>query len=168
LLPTSTDIPTNDRLRTANRWQRLDFIHPNQLMDQNGGAPDPIALQQTMRARGYQGSVLASYGAAPGDLPQVSVDADLYATAEGAHAAVSTNDLPSLQLPISPPATAGEETVAYRGAWLATGSMVIAWRRGRVVVSVTYSDAPGFERPETVAAIAQLVDARAQQFSGSQ
>ena len=148
-LPGSGDVPTNDRLTATNRWQRLDFIHPNELIDQNGGAPDPLALQQTMRARGYQGSVFATYGGTPGDLPAVSVDVDLYATADGAHAAVSTNDLPALQEPIDAPVQAGDETVAYRGAWLATGSTLIAWRRGRVVFTVTYSDVPGFDRPDT-------------------
>jgi len=161
-LPASGEIATNDRLSMTNRWQRLDYIHPNELIDQNGGAPDPLALQQTMRARGYQGSVFASYGATPGDLPTVSVNADIYATADGAHSAVSTNDLPALQLPIDPPAQAGEETLAYHGAWLATGATLVTWRRGRVVYTVTYSDVPGFDRPDTLAAISQQVDARAQ------
>jgi carboxyl-terminal processing protease len=164
-LPGSGELPTNDRFSTTNRWQRLDYIHPNELIDQNGGAPDPIALQQAMRARGYEGSVFASYGSTAGDLPTVSVNADLYATADGAHAAASTNDLPALQVPIDTPAQAGEETVAYRGAWLATGATVISWRRGRVVLTVTYADVPGFDRLETVAAITQQVDARAQQLA---
>src|SRR5438132_1021990 len=113
-LPVSGEMSTNDRFSTTNRWQRLDYIHPNELIDQNGGAPDPIALQQTMRVRGYEGSVFASYGSTPGDLPTVSVNADLYATADGAHAAASTNDLPALQLLIDAPTQAGDETVAYR------------------------------------------------------
>jgi hypothetical protein len=164
-LPVSGELSTNDRFRTTNRWQRLDYIHPNELIDQNGGAPDPIALQQAMRARGYEGSVFASYGSTPGDLPTVSVNADLYATADGAHTAASTNDLPALQVPIESPAQAGEETVAYRGAWLATGATLVTWRRGRVVFTVTYADVPGFDRLDTVAAITQQVDARAQQLT---
>ena len=64
-LPAAGDLPTNDRLLASNRWQRMDFIHPNELIDQNGGAPDPVALQQTLRARGYQGSVFATYGGKP-------------------------------------------------------------------------------------------------------
>ena len=102
-LPAAGDLPTNDRLSASNRWQRMDFTHPNELIDQNGGAPDPVALQQTLRARGYQGSVFATYGGKPADLPAVSVDVDLYATADGAHAAVSTNDLPALQQSIDAP-----------------------------------------------------------------
>jgi hypothetical protein len=39
------------------------------------------------------------------------------------------------------------------------------WRRGRVVYTVTYSDAPGFDRPDTLLSVAQLVDARAQQLT---
>jgi len=161
-LPGSGELPINDRLSAANRWQRMDFLHPNELIDQNGGAPDPVALQHTLRARGYQGSVFATYGGKPGDLPAVSVDVDLYATVDGAHAALSTNDLPALQLSIDAPVRAGEETVAYRGAWLAAGSTLLSWRRGRAVLTVTYSDAPGLDRPDTLAAIVRTVDARAQ------
>jgi carboxyl-terminal processing protease len=161
-LPASGDIPTNDRLSTTNRWQRLDFLHPNELVDQNGGAPDPVALQQLLRGRGYEGSVFATYGGSPGDLPAVSVDVDLYATADGAHSAVSTNDLPALQQSIAAPVQAGDDLVAYRGAWLASGSTLVAWRRGRVVLTVTYSDVPGLDRPDTLAAIVQVVDTRAQ------
>lgn len=165
VLPGSADVPTNDRLKATNRWQRLDYIHPNELIDQNGGAPDPIALQQTLRERGYQGTVMASYGGFPGDLPTVSVNADLYATADGAHSAVSTDDLPALLQPIDSPVQSGDETLAYRGAWLATGSTEITWRRGRLVLTVTYSDVPGFDRDDTLKAITQLVDARAQQLA---
>src|SRR5207302_473842 len=161
-LPASGEMPTNDRLMMTNQWQRLDYVHPNELIDQNGGAPDPIALQEAMRTRGYEGSVFASYGASPGDLPSVSINADLYETAEGAHAAVSTNDLAALQLPIDSPAQLGEETNAYRGAWLATGATLITWRRGRVVYTVTYADVPGFDRLDTIAAISAQVDGRAQ------
>jgi carboxyl-terminal processing protease len=165
ILPANGEVSTNERLMVSNRWQRLDFIHPNELIDQNGGSPDPLALQQTVRGRGYVGSVLASYGSSPGDLPSVTVNADLYATPEGAHSAASTNDLTHLLQPIDSPVQAGDETAAYRGSWIATGSSQITWRRGRLVVTVTYSDVPGFERLDTLAAITQLVDARAQQLT---
>jgi C-terminal peptidase prc len=165
VLPGSGEVPTNDRLTQTDRWQRLDYIHPNELIDQNGGAPDPVSLQQTLFARGYRGTVVASYGATPGDLPTVSVGADLYATAEGAHAAVTTNDLPELQRPIGAPIQLGDETVAYSGMWLATGSTLLIWRRGPVVYTVTYSDVPGFDRPDTLVSVGQLVDLRAQQIS---
>jgi hypothetical protein len=164
-LPDSNELPTNDRLAVTDRWQRLDYTHPNELIDQNGGSPDPVALQQTMRTRGYQGSVTASYGAAAGDLPTVSVDADIYATVDGAHLATSTNDQTHVQQATSPTVQLGDETVAYRGVWLATGSSTLTWRRGRVVITVTYADVPGFDRQDTLAAVSQLVDARAAQLS---
>ena len=164
-LPESTDLPTNDRLTATTRWQRLDYTHPNEPIDQNGGSPDPLALQQAFRARGYQGTVMGSYGSQPGDLPTVSINADLYMSVDGAHAAVTTNDLPQLQLPIEAPVSLGDEVVAYRGAWLATGSTLLLWRRGRVVFTVTYSDTPGLDRPDTLTAIGQVVDGRAQQLT---
>jgi carboxyl-terminal processing protease len=164
-LPAELSMPTNDRLTRATRWQRMDFVHPNQVIDQNGGAPDPLALQQTIRARGYQGSVVATYGSGPGDLPAVSVEVDLYAAPEGAHAAASSNDAPALLVPTDANQLLGEETVAYRGSWIAQGTSVLTWRRGRAVLTVTYSDSPGLERPATLAAVAQLVDAQAQQLA---
>ena len=164
-LPMAGELPSNDRLKTSARWQRLDYLHPNEVIDQNGGSPDPLGLQQAMRSRGYQGTTMASYGAAPGDLPAVSVNADLYAGADGAHEAMINNDATELLEPLDPPVLAGEEVTAYRGSWLATGSTLVSWRHGRVVFTVTYSDVPGFDRLDTVAAIVRLVDARAQQLS---
>lgn len=164
-LPDGPALPTNDRFTTNTLWQRLNYLHPNEAIDQNGGAPDPLALQQTMIGRGYQGSVMASYGATPGDLPTVSVNVDLYASTDGAHAAASTNDLPQMQTAMDSPVQLGDETAAYRGAWLATGSTVVTWRRGRAVFTVTYSDVPGFDRPETLVAIGQLVDGKAEQLN---
>ena len=73
--------------------------------------------------------------------------------------------MPALLQPIDAPVQSGDETLAYRGAWLATGSTEITWRRGRLVFTVTYSDVPGFDRHDTLAAITQLVDARAQQLA---
>jgi carboxyl-terminal processing protease len=167
-LPESGDLPTNDRLTGTTRWQRMNLLHPNELIDQNGGSPDPLGLQQAIRDRGYEGSASAAYGATLGNLPMVQVDVDLYATEAGAHAAVSTNDLPVFQSPIDAPVQTGDETVAYRGAWMATGTTLIVWRRGRVVYTVTYSDVPGFDRPDTLVAVAQLVDARAQSLTARQ
>jgi len=165
MLPASGELPTNDRFKVTTRWQRLDYLHPNEVIDQNGGSPDPLGLQQTLRARGYQGTSMASYGATPGDLPAVSVNVDLYASADGAHGAITSNDVTELQQPLDPPVLAGEEVTAYRGTWLATGSTLVTWRHGRAVFTVTYSDVPGFDRSDTVAAIVRLVDARAQQLS---
>jgi len=121
-----------------------------------------------MLSRGYQGTVMASYGSRPGDLPTVSVNADVYETADGAHAAVSSNDIPQLQTTADPPVQLGDETVSYHGTWLATGSTMLVWRRGRAVFTVSYSDVPGLDRADTLAAVGQLVDGRAQQLNTSQ
>jgi hypothetical protein len=164
-LPDSHEIPTNDRLTATQRWQRLDYLHPNEWIDQNGGAPDPLALQQALESRGYEGSVVASYGGSPGDLPTVSVNVDLYATVDGAHAATTSDDLPQIQVPMDSPVQLGDETVAYRGIWLATGSSAVVWRRGRAVFTVAYADVPGLDRPDTLVALSQMVDSRAQQLS---
>jgi hypothetical protein len=164
-LPGDGTLPTNDRLRQTQRWQRLDFTHPNQLINQNGGAADPLNMQQIIRARGYQGSVEANYGGTAGDVPSVSVDVDLYAGSDGAHSALVTNDAPDLAVPITSPVQLGDESVAYTGIWLGEGSTEIMWRRGRVVFTVSYSDVPGFDRPESLTAMARLVDAQAQQTS---
>src|SRR5262249_17776976 len=150
------EVPADDRLKSGARWQRLDFTHPNELIDQNGGATDPNALQQTLRNRGYQGSVIATYGNSPGDLPQVTILADLYATTDGAHSAITTNDVPALQTAIESSTQEGDETAAYRGTWLGAGSTAIMWRRGRVIVTVTYSDVPGLGNPSSAATIAQI------------
>jgi hypothetical protein len=98
-------------------------------------------------------------------LPTVSVNLDVYATADGAHQATVTNDLPQMQSAMDAPVQLGDETVAYRGGWLATGSTSLVWRRGRLVLTVTYSDVPGLDRPDTLVALGQLVDARAQQLN---
>jgi hypothetical protein len=73
--------------------------------------------------------------------------------------------LPQIQVPMDAPAQLGDETVAYSGTWLAAGSSVLIWRRGRVVFTVAYADVPGLERPDTLAAISQVVDSRAEQMS---
>jgi len=164
LLPPAEAVPTNDRLTQTNPWGRQDFVHPNELIDAEGGARDPVALQGTFGTRGYQGSVAESYGASPGAEPAVGVEVDLYATPDGAHDAIATNDFPDMQAIVTSPLALGDETVAYQGTWLAQGARGISWRRGRMVLSVTYSDVPGLDRPDTLTALAQTVDERAQKM----
>jgi hypothetical protein len=41
----------------------------------------------------------------------------------------------------------------------------VVWRRGRMVFTAAYSDVPGLDRPDTLTALAQLVDGRARQLS---
>jgi hypothetical protein len=70
--------------------------------------------------------------------------------------------VPDLLQPVTPPTTLGDETAAYRGTWVAEGTNTLTWRRGRAVFTVTYSDVPGFDRPDTLVALAQRVDTLAQ------
>ena len=90
--------------------------------------------------------------------PGVDVIIDLYETAAGAAAALASNDFPDIQVPATPPVELGDGTVAYRGAWLDLGEFSVSWRRGNVVFTVNYYDVPGYERPDTLAAVARLVD----------
>jgi hypothetical protein len=50
---------------------------------------DPLAQRQILLSRGYEGSLLASYGVQPGELPIVGVRVDLYSNAAGAYAAMT-------------------------------------------------------------------------------
>ena len=116
-LPPSSDVPTERSAdQTTNRWQRLDYLHPNELIDQNGGAPDPVALQQTMRARGYQGvGRMRPTASTPGDLPasRSTSTCTLQPTARTARSA--TNDIPCLLQPMDVPVQAGDETRRLQG-----------------------------------------------------
>lgn len=158
-------VPTNDRLTSGARWQRIDFTHPNQLIDQNLGGADPVAIQRALLARGYQGTVLATYGGSPGDVPAISVNIDLYASSEGAHASLTSNDMPQLLSPIDPPIIVGDETAAYTGTWLASGATAIMWRRGPLVITASYTDVPGYDRPATLVAVVQQTDDLARQLA---
>jgi carboxyl-terminal processing protease len=163
VLPEGPELPTNDRLTSTARWQRLNYTHPNERV---GGARDPLAQRQTLLSRGYEGSLLASYGGLPGERPIVGVRVDLYSNAAGAHAAMTASVQPEQgQSPMDAPVQLGNETVASRGAWVSTGSTSLSWRRGRVVFTTTYSDGPGFDRPDTLVAVSQVVDSRSQQLS---
>lgn len=155
-MPDPSRIPTNDRLTGVVRTGSRTLDHPNQAIGASVG--DPLALQGTMRRRGWLGSHTQSYGVDVWVPPTVDVIVDLYATAAGAAEAVATNDTPEVQEPMPSPVQFGEQTVAYRGIWHAHGSRSLSWRRGNVVFTVSYGDAPGFERPETLVAVAQLVD----------
>jgi hypothetical protein len=159
LLPIASQIPTNDRLTRVIATNRLDLTHPNEWIDANGGARDPLALQAMIRARGYRGSVIQVYAAGPELQPAAQVSIDVYATPSGATQAIESNDFPDTQVAIASPVQLGDESVAYQGAWSSRGTDAIAWRRGDLVLTVAYSDVPGQERPDTLAALAKLVDA---------
>lgn len=158
-MPDPAQVPTNDRLTRVVRTGSRDFNHPNQWLNSFGlGGRDPVALQRTLRARGWLGSHVQEYGAELLVPPSVDVVIDLYATPAGAAEAVATNDFPDFQELMPIPVQLGDQTAAYRGAWLNLGGLSLSWRRGNVVFTVGYGDVPGFERPDTLAAVAQLVD----------
>ena len=163
LLPDPSQIPTNDRLTQVAATNHLDFTHPNEWIDANGGAIDPIALQTLARARGYRGSVLQVYGLGPELQPSVQISIDVYASVSGATQAVEANDFSESQVAVASPVQLGDETVAYRGVWTGLGADSISWRHGDLVFSVGYADVPGEARPDTLAALADVVDALYQQ-----
>ena len=158
-MPDASKMPANDRLRQVVRTESLALNQPNEWMDAFGfGGRDPAALQQTLQRRGWIGSLLQNYNAEPLVPPTVSVVIDMYATPDGAESALRTNDFPDEQQFIPSPIQLGDGTVAVRGSWLDLGGISISWRRGNAVISAGYGDVPGFERMDTLVAVANLVD----------
>ena len=155
-MPEAGRIPTNDRLTKVVRTGSRAVNHPNQAL--GSGNRDPLAMQQAIRRRGWLGGYSQGYGVDVLVPPGLGVTINLFATAAGAAEAVSTNDGPELQEAIPPPVQLGDQTAAYRGIWRAQGSTSLIWRRGNVVVTVDYGDAPGNERIDTLVAVAKLVD----------
>jgi carboxyl-terminal processing protease len=158
-MPPANQLPTNDRLTTAVTTETLELNEPNEWLDTFGfGGRDPHGGQQTLRSRGWLGSHVQNYNLAPLVPPGVSVVIDLYATPEGAHAAVTSNDFPDQQELLPSPVQLGDESTAARGIWLDLGSTAISWRHGNVVLNVGYGDVPGYDRMDTLVSIAKLVD----------
>jgi carboxyl-terminal processing protease len=158
-MPPANQLATNDRFTTAVATETLDLNEPNEWLDTFGfGGRDPHLGQQTLRDRGWLGSHVQNYNLAPLVPPGVSVVIDLYATTQGAHDAVTSNDFPDQQEFIPSPVQLGDESTAARGIWLDLGSSAISWRHGNVVLNVGYGDVPGYERMDTLVAIAKLVD----------
>lgn len=159
-MPDPAAIPTNDRLTAVVPTGSLDFTHPNQWMNAVAlGARDPLALQDTLRRRGWLGTHTQGYGVELLVPPSVDIAIDLYTTPAGAAGALASNDFPDVAEPIDSPVQLGDRTAAYRGTWLNLGSLTLSWQRGTAVLSVSYSDVPGFERMDTLLAVARLVDA---------
>lgn len=158
-MPPAGQLPTNDRLTSVVATESLGLNEPNEWLDTFGfGGRDPHAGQQTLQSRGWLGSYVQNYNLAPLVPPGISVVIDLYATADGAHNAVVTNDFPDQQQLIASPVQLGDESTGARGTWLDLGSSAISWRHGNVVLNVGYGDVPGYDRMDTLVAIAKLVD----------
>ncbi len=155
-LPEPGTLPTSARLTTVTRTGTRVLTHPNQSF--SFGARDPLARRETMRQRGWLGSVSRGYGAGPGRLPSVTVRITWFATAGGATEALAENDAPEFQETIAPPVRLGEQTAGYRGIWIGQGATSLDWRRGNLVFSIVYSDVPSEPPMDLLTEIAQQVD----------
>lgn len=157
--PAAAQIPTNERLTRVVAGANFTFTHPNQWMNAAAlGARDPIALQGTIRSRGWLGSYGRAFDATGVPLPTVGIGVDLYESETGAAAAVAADDFPDIQDVIPTVVELGDQSISYRGVWLSTGQVWTTWRRGRVVFTVSYGDVPGFERTDVLIEVARLVD----------
>ena len=157
-MPDPEQVPRTDRLSRVVRLSTRNFDHVNQYINYNGPVRDPLALQAALRARGWLGSHVQEYGLGLLTPPSVNVIVDVYAGSAGAAEAIRTNDFPDLQERMPVPLQIGEDSVAYRGIWMAQGGLAISWRRGAVVFTVSYFDVPGLETADVAVAVARLVD----------
>lgn len=159
-MPAPDEIPLNPRLTRAALLGERGFTHPNQFINYVGPARDPLAAQRELRDLGYRGSYVQEYGVDLLVPPGVVVQADLFATAEGARGALQSEAFADLYERIPAPLKLGEATAAYRGIWMNQGAYVVQWVRGAVVFSVTYYDVPGMATIDPVLDVARLVDGR--------
>lgn len=146
-----------DQKVAAHRSAVQSLNSPNPIVDVS--SQDPLALGQTMRSRGWLGRQSQDYLIDLGDAFGLTATFDLYATPEGAAAALAANDFPELEQPIAPAFQLGEPTVAYRGQWMESGATTYSWRRGNVVASVTYAAAPGAERDDAIKVLGDGINA---------
>jgi len=161
-LPASGEMPTNDRFSTTNRWQRLDYIHPNELIDQN------VARQIRSRCSRRCASAATRAACSPAMARHPAtcyrdVKCRSVRDGDGAHAAASTNEP-------YPPGVAGADRRTYAGGPQETGRVpagacwpparpLITWRAPSRSSPSRMLTVPGFDRLETVSAITQQVDA---------
>ena len=141
--PTASQLPTNDRLTSVVATETLDLNQPSEWLDAFGfGGRDPIGMLDVLRRRGWLGSHVQNYNLAPLVPPGVSVVIDLYATPAGADEALKTNDFPDEQVLVPASFQLGDGSMAARGIWIDLGSVGYSWRRGNVVLNVSYGDVP--------------------------
>ncbi|HZQ35006.1 MAG TPA: S41 family peptidase [Dehalococcoidia bacterium] len=146
-----------DRKVAAHRTAVQSLNSPNPIVDVSSA--DPLALAQTMRSRGWLGRQSQDYVIDLEDALGLTATFDLYATPDGAAAALAANDFPELQQPITPSFQLDRPTAAYRGEWMRSGTTTYSWQRGNVVVSVAYAAAPGSERDDAIKLLAEGINA---------
>ncbi|MFN8559163.1 MAG: hypothetical protein U0531_18105 [Dehalococcoidia bacterium] len=149
-MPPADRIPTNDRRLPERDRHLVAHSHPPEPVDRTSGlgARDPLALQQTVRRRGWLGSVRRTSPSSAAGAPSVGIGIDLYATAEETQA-VAVNDFQVTEK-IPNLVDLGDETVTYRGVWIRLGgSYILGGRATPCWLSVGYGDVPGLDQPET-------------------
>jgi carboxyl-terminal processing protease len=154
-VPAAPEIPVEHLfgdyvLNTYNEWN-----------DWEGPAVDGFAGRDLAAQRGWQGALLQFFGAQQLG-PGIVVESDMYSSADGAAAAMSGNDFPSLLTPVQAPVRLGDQTIAFKGHWLDTGTAALEWRHGRVLFTVVLNTLPGEETFDPLVTLANAVEARYQ------
>jgi carboxyl-terminal processing protease len=147
------DLPASLNNLLGDRAQDTPSIYAS-------GAPDALALRTKVINRRWQGSFFQAFG--PQDPGDVFVSVQIYAAEDGAREAIRENDFPNSNQLIIPPTTFGEDTVAARGIGSNSGSLSLAWRRGRLTFHVSQRFLPGEETFDQLIEIARKIDARHQ------
>lgn len=162
-LPSAEEAPATPLFATSRMLGDLALTTPSEFVALLGPVRDSLSLAQDVRGRRWQGSYSRFYGQQPGPSgPYLSVTIDFYTAPAGAYAALNGNDAPLVQRSVPAPVQLGDGSVAYTGIWESAGNASLAWRSGRLVITVTYSGIPGQESFEPVVALARMVDARIQ------
>lgn len=157
----AAEVPPAPEIHTEHFFGDYVINRYNEWNNLEGPGRDAFATRDLARQRGWQGATLQFFGEQPLG-PQIGVVADLYATADGAAAAMNGHDFPDLLVPTTPPLQLGDQTVAYRGQWLDTGSIELMWRHGRLLLTVTLSTVPGEETFDPLVTLAQTVESHYQ------
>ena len=159
--PAATDVPTAPEITTENPLGAYTINSDDEWVNYEAPAADAVAARQLPKQRGWQGGVFQFFGEHP-DAAMMQTEIDIYATPDGAAAALASDDVPDLEDPVTAPIQLGDGTVAYHGKWLATGSYQLTWREGRVLFTVALFTVPGEETFDPLVQLAQTMDARYQ------
>jgi hypothetical protein len=160
-LPPAAEIGAAGLSFTPRLLGDLVLTRPEEYVAQLGpvaGAGDAV---RRMRDRGWQGSVTRYYGATSAPVgSQVRVTVDLYASADGAEAALKAADAAALRRPVDPAPPGAEGFTAWAGAWTEAGTAALSWWAGRAVVTVAVQDTTGQVSFDPAVAIARVIQDR--------